>query len=278
MLLRLTGGTGFNNGESMRAHTSLTRFWGIAAWAVAALLLSGCTGAMSGVSGTALVRTGYPRLTAAANAPLVLQGYGRQWVSLPSDYMGILPSGAMDYTVYSEGAEGPVTRHAHVFAVQPSDEKRWYFKPDSLLPFDGLSFGRKDINGYRWAAQILRVHAGNDWFSAMWRDSGRGVPELWLARRFSATPDRSTRVVAEYREPWPECLDPEVKDLVFARQGCLEGFLERSDAAFSLDMHAPETLEAPAVPSLLPKPDFAPNMKKLAGELAQEDLFPRGRW
>ena len=244
----------------------------------AAVLLSGCAGARSGVSGTTLARTEYPRLSMAANAPLALQGYGKKWVSLPSDYLGLLPSGIMDYAVYGAGAEGPLERHAHVFVVQPSDTNRWRFKPDSRIPFDGLFFGRKEIGSYRWNAQILRVIAEKDWFSAMWRDSGREVPERWLARRFSATPERSTRVVAEYREPWPECLDPEITDITLVRPGCLEGFLERSDAAFTLDMHAPEEMREPSVPSVLQNPGLAPDMKKLAGEVIQEDFHRMGRW
>ncbi|SBV97548.1 exported hypothetical protein [uncultured delta proteobacterium] len=256
------------------AHT-LAR---ILALAVACLCLFGCAAAFNGISGSTLVRTDYPRLTVGANPPLILQGYGRQWVSLPTDYLGLEPSGIMDFAVYGDeggngSGEGAITRHAHAFVVTPSDDRRWYFRPESNKPFGGLALGRKDIGGYSWTVQVLRVDGEKDWFSAMWRASGRETPPLWLARRFSATPDRAVRVVAEYREPWPECLDPEAADLVFARKECLEGFFARSDAAFSLDMHAPEMLEAPSAPSMLAKPAFSPDMKKLAGELMEVDFF-----
>ncbi|MCC8193468.1 MAG: DUF4851 domain-containing protein [Deltaproteobacteria bacterium] len=259
----------------MRACEMVLSFLLAAALAVSGSQLGGCAAARNGVFGTSLVRTQYPRLTMTANPPLVLQGYGRQWVSLPTDYLGIEPSGIMDFAVYGEGTEGPVTRHGHVFVVRPSEDKRWRFKPESFKPFGGLAIGRKEINGYRWTVQVLRVDGEKDWFSAMWRESGREVPAFWLARRFSASPERSTRVVAEYREPWPDCLDPAAKNLLFVRKECLEGFFERSDRAFFLDMHEPEALEDPAAPQLVTKPAISPDMKKLAGELQEEDFLFR---
>lgn len=245
---------------------------------LALLQVPGCASAISGVSGTSLVRTGYPRLTVGAKEPMRLQAYGRQWVSLPTDYMGLQPSGIMDYAVYAEDVEGPVLRHAHVLVVRPSSERDWRFKPESYPGPGGLAIRRVTVDGYAWTLQILRVDGGKDWFNAMWLENGRDVPERWLAARFSATPDRYTRVAAEYREPWPECLDPEAKDLLFVRESCLEGFYERLGAVFSLDMHAPEVLEKPAGPSRLRKPPFEPDMKRLAGELYRDDTFLRGRW
>ena len=236
-----------------------------------ALPLSGCISAISGVSGTALIHTAFPRLTVTANPPLALQGYGRQWVSLPTDILGMDPSGIMDYAVYGEAHEGPITRHAHAMVVRPSNTSMWYFQPESYGVPGAVASGRKIFDGHTWTTHVLRVESATDWFSSMWTASGRDTPEFWIARRFSETPERATRVVAEYREPWPECLDPEVKDLLFVRKSCLEGFFERADAAFTLDMHTPETIETPAVPSELHKPGFAPNMRRLAGELRQED-------
>ncbi len=260
---------------------TLQRFGNIAVlavWIALAALLSGCVPSMSGISGSSLARTRYPRLTISANPPLAMQAYGRQWVSLPSTYLGTEPTGEMDYIVYGDGGEGPVIRHAHALVVRPSNDMAWYFQPESSKGPGALAMGNAEVNGYRWTTQILRVDGETDWFSAMWRESGREVPALWIARRFSATPQRATRVVAEYREPWPECLDPEAKDLVFVRKSCLEGFLERSDAAFLLDMQAPETIEAPSGPSVLAKPPFQPDMKKLAGELREEDYSFWRRW
>lgn len=240
--------------------------------------LSGCTPAMSGISGTSLTRTAYPRLTMTANPPLVLQGHGRQWVSLPTEFLGLEPSGVMDYAVYGEGQEGPITRHAHVLVVEPTNDRAWYFQPEGHGTPGALTFGRQVLGGYTWTAQVLRVNGPTDWFSAMWAASGRETPELWIARRFSGTPTSTTRTVAEYREPWPECLDPEVTHLLLVSKSCLEGFFERSEAAFSLDMHGMENIETPSAASQLRKPDFAPDIRRLAGELRQEDTTFFRHW
>jgi hypothetical protein len=244
-------------------------------------LATGCVAARNGVVGLALVRTSYPRIVMQANAPLLLQGYGREWVSLPTDFLGIQPSGAMDYAVYGEGTDGPVTRHAHVFVVRPNNDQAWWFQPESYPAPGGLSIGKQEMGGRGWTVQILRVDGQKDWFSAMWQTSGRAVPERWVARRFSATPERATRVVAEYREPWPECLDPDAKDLLLVSASCLEGFIARSNAAFSVgdDGAAPEdaAAAAPGAPSVLAGPPFSPDMKRLAGELNEEDRLWR-RW
>ena len=232
--------------------------------------LSGCRAAYTGVSGSALVRTEYPRAMVKANPPLELRAYDRQWVSMPTETFGSDTTTIMDYAVYGEGREGPITRHAHAIIVQPSNDRLWRFQPESFKGLDGLSIGTAEVNGSQWTVRIARVDGETDWFSAMWRESGRETPSMWLARRFSITPDRATRVIAEYREPWPDCLDPEAKDLMFASKSCLEGFLQRSDAAFELDLRVAGPRMEPNAPSTLTKPSFRPNMRKLVGELVEE--------
>lgn len=260
------------------AVSMMHRICYLVALCLLAAFLAACQGARSGVSGQSLVRTAYPRVSITATGTLVLQGHGRKWVSLPTDVMGMEPSGIMDYAVYGEGDQGPVTRHAHALVVRPSSEYAWYFQPESYPAPGGFAIGRETVNDSRWVTQLLRVDGHKDWFSAMWVEAGRDVPEFWLARRFSATPERATRVVAEYREPWPECLDPGVQSLIFVREACLEGFLERADAAFTLNLRAADIPpETPAPESLLPRPSFAPDMKRLAGEVLQEETFFR-RW
>lgn len=263
-------------GGAMKRRMSGLIAWGAAA--VLALSLAACiSGARSGVVGSTLTRNEYPRASIAANAPFTLQAYGRQWVSLPTDFLGVQPTGSMDYAVYGQNESGTVTRHAHALFTKPSSDNRWVFLPESYPAPGGLAIGSKGINGYTWTTQVIRVPGENDWFSAMWRTSGYATPEVWIARRFSASPDRSLRIVAEYREPWPECLDPDVKDLVFAREECLGEFMRRSDAAFSLRMHAVEDGDASSAPSALKTPPFPPDMLKLAGELREVDPLFRSR-
>ncbi|CAK7068619.1 MAG: hypothetical protein DELT_01771 [Desulfovibrio sp.] len=237
---------------------------------VAAAFAGGCmVSAWSGMAGATLVRAEYPRMALAAKEPLTLQAYGRQWVSLPTDYLGHKPTGFMDYAVYGEGEEGPVTRHAHVAIVRPSNDNYWEFKPESYPVPGGFAIGRAVIGNKSWTAQLVRVDGERDWFSAMWQASGRDVPEFWLSRRFSATPERATRVIAEYREPWPECLDPAVRDVTFVRAECLDGFLRRAEAAFDFEQEIPTESPGPSGPSVLVKPHFPPDMLRLAGELME---------
>lgn len=241
--------------------------------------LCGCagtfTGAYSGVSGDALIRTDYPRVSIAANPPLTLKAYGRQWTTVPSQIFGADTTSIMDYAVYGVGDSGPVLRHAHAFFVSPVNDREWRFQPEGHKAPGGLSIQDVKINGRQWTAHIIRVDGEKDWFSAMWRESGRPTPETWIARRFSATPERAVRVVAEYREPWPECLDPDAKDLTFVRESCLRPFLDRADAAFTLDLFDAARQGPPNAPSILAKPRSGPDMGKLAGELIEDSVYRR---
>ena len=254
----------------------------ILVWVAAAVLagaLSACTGgALSGVAGSTLTRAEYPRVSITANEPFTLRDHGRLWVGLPTDFLGIEPSGSLDYAVYGQGESGLVTRHAHALFVKPGHSDAWVFQTESYPAPGGLAIGRTVVDDYTWTTQVLRVPSEKDWFSAMWRASGREVPDVWLARRFSATPERTLRVVAEYREPWPECLDPDIKDLVFVREECLGGFLQRAGEAFSLRMHVTEPVDASPPAPQLQRPPSPPDIRKLAGELRENDFAFRKRW
>ncbi len=233
-------------------------------------LFGGCAGlttpALTGVSGSSLFSTQYPPVAVAANAPLTLKGYGNLWVSLYNqESLTTQPTGSFAYAVYSGGDSGPVTRHAHALIVRPQSGV-WSFQLESFKGPDTFSLSKSDIGGITWTAQIMRVASRGDWFSAMWTENKRSVPELWIAKRFSATPDRQVRMVAEYREPWPECLDPMIPDLSLTPADCLKGFLGRADAAFTLDAPVPAVQETPA-PSMLHVPPVQPNTRKLAGEV-----------
>ena len=252
------------------------RIFGLSVVIVAAIfsgMLTSCvSGVFNGVAGTTLVRGEYPRLSIAANAPLTLHAHGKVWVDLPTEFLGVRPSGIMNFAVYGQSEGNALASHAHALYVTPTEGHAWVFQPESYPTSGGLTIGRKVINDYTWTTQLIRVPAETDWFSAMWRESDYTVPSAWLARRFSASPDQTTRVVAEYREPWPECLDPEIKKLAFIREECLGDFMRRSEAVFSLQMHTVENTDAAPGPSLLQRPPFSPDMRKLAGELRENDL------
>ncbi len=239
--------------------------------ALSLLLLSACTSLNSpagvGVVGTTLYHVGHPPAAITANAPLALQGHGRLWVTLYSqDSLLEQPSASMAYAIYSDGNSGPVTRHAHALFVQPTSAL-WSFQLESFKGPGVLGLSKEDIGGLTWTMQIMRVPSQGDWFSDVWIENGRSVPETWLVKRFSATPERSTRMVAEYREPWPECLDDAAADLMLVSGTCLKDFMRRADAAFTLDQNQPPQEQAVTAPSALKLPAAMPNTRKLVGEV-----------
>lgn len=59
--------------------------------------------------------------------------------------------------------------------------------------------------------------------------------------------------------------------MAFYPKGCLDGFIERSEAAFDVAGEIPEEEKGTDIPSILVKPRFSPDMKRLVGEL-MEDL------
>lgn len=222
------------------------------------------------MDGRTLVRDEPPRIAVAVAEPLLLQGYGRQWVSLDAESLVMTPSGIMDFAVFGDGTKGPVTRHAQVIIVRPGNDFRWEFRPESYPVPGGFAFGRTVLGGRQLVSQLVRVDGEKDWFSAMWRASGRETPEFWLSRRFSFTPEKATRVAAEYREPWPECLDPDARNSVFLPRDCLDGFLKRSETVFDFEREIPGDVAGAESPSILVRPRFQPDMKRLAGELMED--------
>lgn len=244
--------------------------------AMLACLLSGCAAAKTGVVGSALTRNAFPRMTLSANAPLSLRGYGALPVSFATDSLVTEASGEMYYALYAEDSAGLVMRGAHVLIAQISNDSRWMFQPDSGVARGVLAAGTTVLNGAVWTVRTLRIMNEEDWFSALWQANGRETPPVWIARRFTATPGGSMRVAAEYREPWPDCLDIGVTDLTFARAECLGGFMARSDQAFTLELHTTATGTEPLLPALT-MPGFAPDMTRIAGRVTENISFMRWR-
>ena len=241
------------------------------------LLFGGCAGltapAVTGVSGNTLFSTGFAKVAFSANAPLEMQGHGSLWVSLyAQDSLSNHPEGNFAYAVYADTPSGPVTRQAHTIILQISDDIHWSFQLNGFVWPTPLGQGQVDVNGTNWTTRIMRVPSEGDWFSAMWVENGRTVPAFWLAKRFSATPQGGTRMVAEYREPWPDCLPPDLTELAFAPAECLKGYMDRADAAFTLDSPIPGQASAKASGLKLP-PSMLPDTRKLAGEVRRNFMM-----
>ena len=234
------------------------------------LLLAACTPARTGVVDGSLASTLYPPISVEVDSSLVLHGHGREWVTLATNLLTTRPLGSFDYAVYSGGgAEGPVTRHAHVIFLRPENTWTWVFVPESQGMLGALYYRQTAMDGMTVTEQIMPVSAKGDWLSALWRANGREVPERWLARRFSATPDRALRVVAEYREPWPACLPEDAASRLLVPGECLEDFLQNSGDIFTFIRSVRDADAIVSAPSGLKTPEISPNTRKLAGELRE---------
>jgi hypothetical protein len=224
--------------------------------------------------GASLVSTQYPPVSVTVQPPLLARGHGREWASLRTPSLTATPLASFDYAVYSDTGEGLVTRHAHTIILRPSNTESWVFAPESQGVFGALSYRQTGMNGMTVTEQILPVAATSDWFSALWLANGRETPRRGLARRFSATPERAVRLVAEYREPWPECLPEDAASLSLVPGSCLEGFLSRSSGLFTFTPGVADASAIDNTASGLTAPNFPPDTRKLAGELREaSDLF-----
>jgi len=246
-----------------------TRRWLYVVVSLALVSGAGCAPPLTPVNGNTLYHDAYPNISVSAKAPLQLLDAGKEWSSLQSDSLTLQPLASFTYALYSATTQGPVTVHAHALIVQPTDINRWLFLLDNYKLLNSLHYSEIARGGHGWNVQLLRVPSEQDWASGMWQANQRSVPEVWLAKRFFATPDKATRVVAEYREPWPSCLKLEAPDLTGTPAECLAGFLQRADAAFSLN----ETPipAAPGNPPKLPnKSAIAPDLAAMAGKVEME--------
>jgi hypothetical protein len=238
-------------------------------------LLTSCSPAITGISGSSLIHNSYPPVSISANTPLELQAYGREFVSLKSDILTLQPLGIFDFAVYSDSRQGPVTRSAHSIVLRLGNENAWVFTKESFKGSNSFSLSNTGFDGMAFTEQLMVVIARDDWFSDMWLASGREVPERWLAKRFSSSPSDDIRFVAEYREPWPACLDEEALRLGLpassSYDSCLRPFLRRAASAFTIQRQPGDTVLPPSGPTLLTRPDHAPNPTKLAGEVEQND-------
>jgi hypothetical protein len=196
---------------------------------------------------------------------------------VPSDTI-IRPMASIDYAVFAEGTSGPVLRHAHaMLSILPRDIWRWEL--ESWPQPASLSLSKMEKDGKFWTVQILPLPALNDWFSAFWTGNNREVPRFWLLKRWSATPFEATRILAEYREPAPRCMEeallplegilrkeqispPSSTEILLLCHKEIRAFSARADASVSLEA---VPLPGPGALPAFTRPAMAPNMKRLAG-------------
>ena len=258
------------------------------AFAVVTFWASGCAPRRIAASSQSFYGSGLADFSIDVAPPLTLATSGRLTAQAPSDD-NILPANAtLAFSVFTDSESGPVDRHAHIlFSELPRYSWRWemetWARHDSLL-YTGMRAGGKN-----WTIQIFPVTADADWFSSLWRKNGRQVPDFWLAKRWSSTPEDEMRLLAEYREPAPACMRERLAEAAAAdrnapplegkdlRRGCdreIEEFSSRADGVFNME----KLQSAPAAPvaRTLALPEERMNMRKLVGKAEIVDRFSRG--
>lgn len=246
--------------------------------AVLSLCVS-CTPMQRGATDSAFYSSGRLNMNITVNPPLTLAATGKESASVPSD-VNLSPFATLTYAVFAEGSEGPVTRHAHTF-ICTLPENGWRWSMETWPSKSTLELKKLRAGGKFWTVQIRPVESDKDWFSMLWTGNGREVPESWLAKRWSATPFIEARIVAEYREPAPQCVrtaladvqtdsrgqpqPPDGKNIMDLCRGEVEAFSRRADTVFLLERMEGDAPSSPMLKQLA-RPGVPPNLKALAGE------------
>jgi hypothetical protein len=219
--------------------------------------------------------------------PLSLAANGSFYAAVPADVTPS-PHTTVRYAVFTDSSSGPVTRHAHVlFSELPRDQWRWeletWARPESL------SYAKTRVAGKYWTVQIMPVFSQQDWFSDLWQANDRQPPQFWLAKRWSSTPEPYMRIVAEYREPAPQCMWNELADVPIGDpqaptfhgkslwSNCdrqVQEFSDRADAAFLFDSGA--NAPAQGVAAAARQPSGRPRVGALVGRAESLSDVPMG--
>lgn len=249
------------------------------------LCVCGCAPRQIGATEHGFRASGKPNIAVSVAPPLRLAATGKRTAPTPSD-LNINPSTSFHYAVFADTEGGPVLRHAHTI-LSELDRWSWRWEKETWAMPESLYYSTLDAGGKFWTVQMFPVTAATDWFSALWTENGRETPGFWLAKRWSSTPDDEIRVVAEYREPAPQCMRQRLTDAAGAgknapplkgkdlRRGCdqeIDAFSLRADAVFVFDRASgrepmPGVTTNNADPTLLTSvPGQQPKMNKLVGK------------
>lgn len=242
---------------------------------LACLSVSGCVPRPLGASEQEFYAGGRADLSLAVSPPLALADSGRLSGRVPAD-SSLSPFSEFNYAVFASKGEDTISRHVHVLMGE-LDNTNWRWEMETWALPEALFYTKTRQAGKDWTIQVLLTPASTDWLSALWTANQRSVPEYWLVKRWSATPEPRIRLVIEYREPLPECLIASLPVLPeddilppgpggTLRHGCTQeimDFSRRADSIVHLDRlreHA-----APSAERLPLRPSLVPDLEKLAG-------------
>jgi len=252
-----------------------------------ATLLGSCVPRQKGAATQGFFATGRGAFSVGVYPPLTLAATGVLLGSVPSNMM-IAPPATFTYALFTDTDTGPVTRHVHaIFSELP--QNLWHWELETWARPESLSYEQRQAGGRFWTIQILPVTARADWFSALWQKNDRATPDFWLAKRWSARPEEEVRIVLEYREPAPLCMQERLLAADTARRtdrnapallgqnlrpGCeqaLEEFSRRAEAAVNLN--GLEQLPGKPEQQLTALPNFSPDMGRLVGRAEITERF-----
>lgn len=256
--------------------------------AVALAFTAGCTPRHEIASSRSLYVSGRADFNISVKENMTLAAAARFSTFVPSD-VTTQPSGRLRYALFTDNPEGPVTRHAHVLMCELPREQ-WEWEKETWAKPEALSYEKDRQAGKYWTIQMFPVFSSQDWFSKLWQANGREIPDFWLARRWSSTPEDYLRIVAEYREPAPLCMRERLADAARKEQqggiplkgkelwrGCddeIREFTARADAAFIFDRSG--NMPSPESAPLSVLPAGNPDMAKLVGKAEYNETFSVG--
>lgn len=237
-------------------------------------MLFACSPARTGVIDGSLTTNLIPSATVRANAPFVLADNGRIWVSQENfdDIMNPAPM-SFDYAVYTEPGVSPASRFAYAAIIWLEDPKAWTFIPQGAkLPG---SFGNVRPSGppeLGGTMHTLCVPNTGDWAGEFLAANGTAVPEFWLAKRWVFDLHNDGRVLAEYREPWPDWLEKPGDDLMLLRQRDVDYLLDFGKRAMDVFTVTAERGEFPGAPSSgqWQTPSVRPDVVRLVGDVRRQ--------
>lgn len=250
--------------------------------------LPACSGKKQGATSQGFFASGRANINISVTGRQSLTANGTRTVGVPSDNM--LPVNAkLDYAVFTEEEDGPIKRHTHILLGELS-RSGWRWEMETWGLPETISYDKMRKSGKDWTEQIFPVAASADWFSSLYTANGREVPEFWLAKRWSATPETHIRVVIEYREPAPVCIVPTLETLYAQEKGvnksnarriwknCTETIFEfsaRADNAVLLEKF--EHIPGPALQIMKAVPQQQLDIGKALGRAQKMDRNSPGR-
>ena len=215
----------------------MSRFFQSFRMFLAAFLVTACTPSRTGVMENALTTNVKPLITITGLAPLTVQGQGKVWADAETDRLTTQQTVSFDYAIFADAVSGPVSRFGFAAIARVSQPEMWRFEP-TADPAGNFAASEIQVDGIEFMVNLMRTASAKDWPSDVWRENGRDVPEIWLAKRWTAHLNDGVRAVAEYREAWPAGLKSISAQAVIpggSEGQYLADFITRADAAFRME-------------------------------------------